>query len=312
MYGKLGQGNPFIYEHRKDPLVMVPMPELLLSGVSRLSGLSIGSGMILYAFLFTAGLFLLSYLLTEELSQSRLAGITAGLYVVLGSHLLSTRFLFAGKIFDGSYSYPLWFLKPISPQFNFLLFFAALVLVWRSLNRLLLCWTVAAGIAIGILFYIGVFYWSFLYAGLGVLCLWVLLAEKDGRRARILCLEVLISLVVSLPYWAWTWKAMRDPGLTYLLQRLDVVNSHAPLLPWIHLFVLVWLAIVTITTSPQTSAGQTLAMSYMVALSVGGILVLNQHVLTGKLFQPSHWQSYTNKTFGIVAVTAATALFLRH
>jgi hypothetical protein len=50
---------------------------------------------------------------------------------------------------------------------------------------------------------------------------------------------------------------------------------------------------------------------YMISFAAGGLLCLNQQVITGKTVEPMHWQSYTNKVFIIICLFTCASFILK-
>jgi len=138
-----------------------------------------------------------------------------------------------------------------------------------------------------------------MYAGLAVFTVFCLL-KKDKDSIKKIALIYFVSLIVSIPYWLEFIKVASSPNFNDLGLRFALINTRRPTLPLMHIGAL--LLFVTVRPGNKTQS-----FWFMLSLLMGGFICLNQHVVTGRVMEPVHWQAYTNKTFLIIAVVLSFA-----
>ena len=299
--------NPAIYEHRNDPVIMPPLSEHIEAGVGRLFGLGIDRLDMAATFLLPAVLFLLIALFAYQLSGSWTGSAVTGLAVLFGMHLFSRAFLLGGRLWNPAYELPLWFGRPITPQMHFIFFAAALAAAYKAIVDRRVVFTVLAGILIGLLFYVSVFYWMYLYALLAVVFI-TLLLNKDIASAIRTVSAGIISLVISIPYWLENLKTMSHPHYEELLLRFNIAYTQKAILP---ISAIAVLALIFLARRQILEQAGKKAFWFLSSMMIAIMLTLNQQIITGRLFKESHWLTYTGKFAMIVAVMVTVVLLVR-
>jgi hypothetical protein len=297
--------NPAIYEHRRDPVIMPGLSEMIEAGAGRIFGLGLAKLDMAATFILPAVLFLLIALLAYEISSSAPGSAIAALTVLFGTHLFSRAFLFSGKIFSSSYDLPLWFARPITPQMHFIFFVAVLAAVYKALIDNRIIFVVLAGFLLGALFYVSVFYWVYIYALLGVLFVFLMFEKDYSSIIKIVFMSV-VACLISVPYWLENLKTMAHPNYGTLLYRFNIAFTHKPIAPVSAIAVL---ALVISARKAIIGQGGKKAFYFLSSLMLAVLLTLNQQVFTGKLFKQSHWTTYTGK-FAIIVTALIAITFL--
>lgn len=305
--GDFGLRNPAIYEHRNDPIIMPSLPEMLEAGAGIALGWGIAQLDMAATFFLPALLFFLVALFAYRLSRAPYGAIITAFAVMFGMRFFSGSVLFYGKIVDRAYDLPLWFMRPITPQLHFIFFVLALLLVYKAVTEKRWLITAAAGLSLGALFYVSVFYWVYSYAVMAVLFV-TLIIDGDFDAANNLVVAGLAGLAVSAPYWSENLKTMKDAGYNLLLYRFNIAYTHRPILsvPAVAALGLLFLARRQVIARTGKKA-----FFFMLSMAAAVLLTLNQQVLTGKLFKESHWTTYTGKFAIIVIVMTVAALLLK-
>jgi len=288
--------NAFLYEHKNGPYLQPPLPELLMGLVGKLGGLSVGELFIVADFVLPAVMFLLAYGFTLLLTGSRLASVLGASLLVLGHHLFhfwlpaSLQFVLTGIQRPAT---PLIFSRPVHPQLSLPFFFGCLVFLYRAVRDEEWRDVVLAGVLLGVQFYTYPYCWTFLYVGGSILFTFALL-RKEYRLCQRLAVVGGIGAVVSLPYWINSAAAVHSPAYADYLRRSGMIASRALT---ISKQLLVSIPLFALLHRPRDWR-----YWFLLSLLIGGFVVLNQNVITGRQIQPGHWHWYTNKPTIIITL----------
>jgi hypothetical protein len=172
-----------------------------------------------------------------------------------------------------------------------------LLLIYRAVERESRASAVGAGLLTGALVYTFLYHWTFLCAGVGVLGL---VGFLIGRRAWVetALIVLAITAVLSIPYWLNAWNAIHHANYGYLAERNGLILGRTPFLPLPYVVGSVVVILVL-------SRGPNLPFWFVTSFLLGGLICLNQQLLTGATLQPGHWQNYSLKTFLLIATAVA-------
>lgn len=307
--GDFALRSPAIYEHRSDPVIMPGLSEIIEAIFGRILGLDVARLDIAATALLPAVVFILVAVFAYQLSGAKTAAVSSALAVVFGMHLFSRAFLLGAKVFNGSYSLPLWFSRPITPQMHFVFFLLALILIHRSLVDGRKAFIALGGLFLGTLFYVSVFYWVFIFATLAVAIVICFFEREDALTFKRIIPVMAIALVVSVPYWMENMRTMISDTYLLLLYRFNIEYTHRLIIPFPAVSLLAVMILARKTLSAHFGSR---AFLFLVSMIVAVILTLNQQVLTGMLFKESHWTTYTGKfAVIIVGILVMTSLMRR-
>ncbi|MBI4620233.1 MAG: hypothetical protein HY739_08740 [Desulfobacterales bacterium] len=222
-------------------------------------------------------------------------GVIIALMIMVGYYWLSPNLSTILKSFN---TRPLFFTRPISPQFHFIPFLLSLWFILKMFLTNKKHWAILAGMTVGMLFYVSVFYWTFIYAGMFVFLLiqWILGNKKEKWKDIVLVYA--ISLIISLPYWFTALELSSHPNYLELFKRLGGIYTRAPIIPLTEIFAI----LLIISGGYLGVIKRDEKFWFLVSFAIGGIGCLNQQIITGKTIEPYHWQSYTNKIFLVMAI----------
>ena len=296
--------NFYNREHAGDPWVLGVLGENVTAAIGRALGLSVVHLDFLMSAVLPVILFWLCWRLTVDLGGGSRMGLLAAGAILFSYYWLTPKMGAVLDLLKGQgRAHALWFLRPISPQFNHVVLLATLVASWRALTRVSWGWVALAGTLFGVLFYAFVYHWTFVAAGVG---LFGVVAWWRGERttfARCVAL-LLLGGLLSIPYWQNVLAVIAHPGFSHLEMRAGVVHTRAPLIPWVHIVLIAAVA------AGGFFCGRGREARFSLAFLAGGLLCLNQQLVTGRLLQPSHWQNYANKTMLLIALAAAVGWFV--
>ncbi|MDP2905975.1 MAG: hypothetical protein Q8O22_06735 [Candidatus Omnitrophota bacterium] len=294
-----------IYEHRNDPWTLPFLGELILGTIGSSLHIPLNYFKIIFSFLLPVIIFWLIYFLAFLLCSSRPAAVVCALATTLGYSFFTNNPKYAyDLLFNRQAAIQLWFLRPISPQFTYILLMAAWITAYFLVTRKSYIYALLGGFLIGLFWYAaGIYYVSYFCAFLGVYFLYTLL-KKDYPQLKKIVLAALIIIVVSAPFAVNYLKLIRLPEYGYFLQRLSFMYGRIPIIP--AGITLCSIFIVWFHYSRRTKAAE-----FIILFVLSGFICLNQQLITGRTSQPSHWQNYMVKTFTLIALFSTAALYLR-
>lgn len=253
-----GGGNSFLYEYKDVPAVQPRFGEYTMALLLDLGNLHTGSSVVLGPLVFLPLLFL----------------ITVGIFNLLGLSRFWSLFL-SSTFFFGLYFFV--FARPISPQFNFIFWLLAalslFVLIKDASWRIVFC----AALSYGALFYIYPYYWTHFTVVYGLLFLvYLYLDRKVGLR---IFAAGLGGVIVGSGYFITLFEARSLPIYQETLERLGLTYTHFPSGGMTAVLVVIFIFISVYIILRQRSATPEVLTS--LALVVGGMIAMNQHLITG-------------------------------
>jgi len=273
--GHSSLGNAYLFEHKNSLPQQLFLAEYLLASPIKWFGLNINTAQLVYNFLLPAIAFLLTY---------------SALFLILKSRFWSI--IFSGFLFFGLYL--LAFIRPISPQFNFIFWLTQFIFLWLLLgkpnSRRLLILNI---INFGLLFYIYPYYWTFYLIFFAVFVVLNLIVSKYfhnpnyGSRAM---LGIAVGgFILAIPYFYLNYSTYRLPEYTETLTRLGMIYTHFPsgfrivfytLFGLLCLVLALWKKIISID----------IKAIFLVSGILASLVAVNQHLITGRNFEfSSHY-----------------------
>lgn len=290
----------------KDQAFLVPpLPELVIAGIGKLFSMDAARALVFSKFYLAFALticmtgFLVS--LTKRPWESLLA-VTALLYVgaLLGSPWDVKRWW----LLDFESFPPLRFTRPTSPLWHSTFFFGVLFLLslWVSRRRRIMM--VLAGALTGVLLYSSVYAWTYIGAIMSVLLLWYLW-KRDRNRVEDMLIFAVVFFLLGIPYFLNVWEAMHHPGYLETVRRFGFIPRRLPMFSaWLSLFL-----VFTFFAKKILPAALPLAA----ALSIGGLIALNEHVISGMYIMNHHYHWYfTGPVAQLFCVVFVLVLFQRY
>jgi MFS family permease len=285
-------GNPWLYEHRDDPAVLPPpLTEMVLGGVGRLADLTTGQIVIVSRVVLPA----LSYLALVRLLL--LCGVNGNIALLTSFWVFTEPLLIwykpLGGLFFGAVGLPLnRFSNPLFPMLTFLLACYAGAKAFLE-HRAFTSWAVAAGILLGLHFYISLYYWSQLILAFVVAAFLL----KTPWRWRVLAIGAVTAAVVALPYVWMSLAARQFPVFEHLAWRhgLFVADRAWYMLPHKTLWIFIAAGVMLLR---RRDDGPKMLAAFIVA----GVLCYFSPLLTGVSLQNFHWH-YSLAPFLFAALT---------
>ncbi len=296
-------GNAYYADLKDTPSVQPPLPEWTIATISRILQLD-----PVFGFVFCKGLF--AFLLTIVM-----VGAFASMTSIPWLSLVAVSvLLFANALLNAPWDLPaifhgdlspgyLRFSRPINPQWPVFLFFTTLWILssWMKDRRL---WKVFAMTSTTLLMlYSYVYAWTYMGAAMSILLVYFAV-RRDRVRLYDLMLLGALCLLGGFPYLFHVLSILHHPWYAESAMRQGLVSSrHIVLGAWVLLFLP--LSIGTRRLFPKI-------WPLLPALAFGGVLALNQQVITGSVLVPHHYHWYFIQPLAsVVLLVTVFALLLR-
>jgi len=296
--------NEGLYGHQNDPIFQPSLAEVIEGTIGKWFGLEVWQIDIWATFLLPITLCFLIYLLVYNLTDSFNLSILATLAVVLGYYWMTPNFKAILGLYPNYFNRSLFFVRPISPQFHFIPFILSLYLIYKISIKNNYYLVILTGSVVGVLFHMSFYYWTFVYSGLGFLLI-IDVVRRKTENLKKYSLIFLISILISIPYWFSFWALNNLPYFSEIFRRSGGIYTHKPIIPIIEIAFLTFLIILSYIFTEKKEQ-----FYYMISFVAGGLICLNQQVITGKTVEPMHWQSYTNKVFIIISFFVCISFML--
>lgn len=282
-----------------------PLPELVIAGIGKLFFLDAARALVFSKFYlaFALAICMTAFLcsLTKRPWESLFA-VTALLFVgaLLGSPWDVKKWI----LLDFQSFPPLRFTRPTSPLWHSTIFFAVLFFLSSWVSKRERIMMVVAAVLTSVLLYSSVYAWTSLGAIVSVLFAWYLW-KRDRARIEDMLLFVGLFLVLGIPYYLNLWEAMQHPGYLDTARRFGFIPSRAPMFSaWLTLFLVFTLL---------AKKFLPVALPLVAALSIGGVIALNEQVFSGMYIMNHHYHWYfTGPVAQLFCVVFVLVLFQRY
>lgn len=298
-------GSPYFHEYKDSPMVVPPTANWLYAAPSIALGISPVAVDMLYKFLLPALLFVLLFLLLEEITASSFWSATGALLIASGMQFAYNLFLahiFVGGFPDGYLSAWTRPVNPVTGMLGLAAYFWLVYRVFAGRSRNI----VVPGAIIGVM--IGYFF-SFAYAGVFsvVLIAASLLLRQRAialRLVAILGIGALVTLVLAAPLVISLISGHAASSVDPQLQGLFF--THLPFYNKTSLAAtLLFLAASGVVYARYRRAlWREPWWVFSGALLIANQGVYNIQVLSGWTVWPAHFSGYTNVTVLIVLFLA--------
>jgi hypothetical protein len=309
--GHTEAGSPYFFEYKNHLTVQPPLGEYLHATVSRLTGVSLVTVFLAAKFVLPALLFLLVACLVllllkdEEPKMRGLIAVVAGFGATIGYDMLGPHALLAALRGQNIGSYLSFGTRPINPITGALGLFGCLLLLWNLWKSKRIVVAVISGILLGLLdCYF--FSWALGLAITGLLLL-VAMIDRDVRRSIAFSIVLGIGLLMNAQMFL---SFLGNPTGQFLALRNGLLLMHEPLLNKTLLLALAIFMGASFVLMRQGSKLKTLVREpwwiFSLIFLLGGLVALNQQVLTGRAIWPYHFVQYTKPLAWLVSLVAVT------
>lgn len=253
-------GNPYLLEGKDSTISGFWLPDYLVGKFSYSIGLSIPEGFIFLDFFLPLILVLLTYSIGYTLTKN----------IPLS---LATATILHGVLFIDDFS------RLPSPQLNFIFWLVACLALLHLTKHRSNKWMIGLAIALGALFYIYPYYWTFYVV---TVALFAMSVYFSGGRVLIekLLLASLGAVFIAIPALVQMFVTANNPFYAETMSRIGLIETHTPS----GISVLLW-AGATLILLILCIYMKKRAPSHLELLLGSGLLaaviVTNQHLITG-------------------------------
>lgn len=294
--------NAYLVEHKDGLPQQLFLAEYLLAQPLKFFKIDINTGHLIYNFLFPAVAFLLTYVALFMISRSCLLAAALSSFLFFGLYLTS-------------------FIRPISPQFNFIFWLTQFILLWLLINsqnnpnqriypnstdkirnvRMFIRRFGLLGanaLNFGLLFYIYPHYWVFYFIFFGLLAAFYFWKEK------MIFYNILFitggGLILAIPYFYLNYLASRLPYYIETLTRLQMIYTRFPSGIRIVLWSTLGLAVFGWFLRRKIISFDAKTIFFISAV-LSSVIAVNQHLITGRNFEFSNHYDMGAMFFAVFA-----------
>lgn len=289
-------GNPFLGDLKNEPYLFPILSPNIIWVVGKILFLKTIPAVLVTRFLCSALLAFIIYLFVFNLTKSRITGLIAAPFVMLGYGLVDPN-NFIALLKTGVLPSEMTFLhyaRPINPNVSALFFFGYLFCLWRYLyepvkNK---WYGLLSTLILGLSFYVYLFTWTFIFVFNGMLII-VFLFKHDREKIKKIVWLSLLALPISIFYWINYWNASQSPWYAETATRFGFVKTHA----W-NISKLVIIAAVAFATSYRILDER--VRVFFVAFFPTAFFVVNEQVVTGYYIFNHHYHWNFNTPLVII------------
>ena len=296
--GNYLSSDPYIFENKAKPYIRSFLSEYLVGILGRISGLSIDNLFVSGDFIFPIIIFFLLFYFLLPVVQSEPLSLLGAILIMLAEFPDSLTAL----IKLGIPNHFLTFSRPISPQFHYIFFITCLIFIYKSLANGKKGCILLSGISLGLLFYAYPYFWIYIFMGSVILYLY-LLYKGEFKQIKIILFILAEALIISIPFWVNYLKLMHLPYYDEIMTRVTFQSSHHIIIPK--------LSILTLVIFIAFYKKRDFKFFFLFSFLLGGLLCMNQQVLTGWTFEPEHWHFFVNKQMAVIAGIVLLDRFLK-
>jgi hypothetical protein len=268
--GYLNDGNPYFFEHRYDPPLVI-FGGAWLNALPLFAGVPFNVTLMINFVIWSLAFAVLLYWLFRELLVSQWIAVFGTVLLYMQSYVRVWRPANLQTV------YP----------FYFLFYIALIRLVREQSRRNIFLLATATGIS----FYLYAYLWQIAVITLGLLFLYALV-RKNRPLMKATFLSSLIGGIIGLPILLYTfWLSHSSPYFWESLGRLGLVNTHLPMAEVIYSgglvgITLIFLAILYWSTQAFREDREFLLLCLFFCLSGFGLWIMEgSNLITGKLFE---------------------------
>lgn len=283
-YGDWPVANQY-YESPKDqPYVQPAFPEAVIVFTGRVFGFEPLTSFILSKFIFGMLLTIVLFGFWTSVIKKPWMNLIVIATVLFANAALSApwdifRFIETG-IFSNDF---LRFSRPINPQWSATWFFFTLWILSLWMQDRSSWKAVLIGICAGIMLFSYVYAWTYLGAVLALLLLWYAYKKQWKRVTDILIIGI-VFLLLGIPYLMNMWELIHHPWYPETAARQGLIEKR--------FFVFGMYSIAFIIAAFPSKKILPKSWPLLPMLAIGGFIVLNQQMITGRAIVLTHYHWY--------------------
>lgn len=301
-YGSMG--NTALHEYKDAPYLFPPLGEMIMAGFGTLFNLDTYEIMIYETKLFfPILLFLGIYFFVYYLQKDKKIAFLVSLAIFLASNLVKLNLSDIYSPVEAGLSI---YLRPVNPQISSLFFYLFLGFFYLALEKGKRYFWLLAALFLGLSFNIYFYTWAFIITFLAWLAIFFGF-RKQFRQLKIIVKVSLGGLIISIPYWYKFFQAYASSDFDFALNNMGIFRNHTPVLGALAVLIIViyW------ATAKFLKLPKDLKHYFLLALTLTGIVVINQQVITGVETFQGHFHWYYNRPIFILIFIVCLDLLIK-
>lgn len=267
--GYLNDGNPYFYEHRNDPPIVI-FGGAWIDAIPFFAGASLNTALFINFILWSLAFAAVLYWLFRELRVRPWIAVLGTVLLYLQAYT---------RVWRPANLQPVW-------PFYFLFYIALIRLVREQSRRNI----IVLALATGSMFYLFAYLWQTAIITLGLLFLYAL-ARKNWPLLKATVISSVIGGVIGLPVPLYTLWLSHTPYFWESMYRFGLVNTHLPMAEvvysggWVGI-MLAFLAILYFYAPTLRKDAEFMFLSLFLSISGLGLWFMQgSNLITGKLFE---------------------------
>lgn len=295
--GKWGLGSPFLHEYKANPAPVLPFGEYFYALPVILFDIDLSDIVVASKFILPAVFFVLVYLLAVRVAgsqsfPSRINAASIGFAVTLAYDLVDYRTAWSLVTGLNPATHLLLWTRLVNPVIGGILLFLVLHFLWTVVRHDRWVPAISASILLATMpFYF--FSWVIAVCTTAA-CGAVLMLWREKQRALKVFTALVIAFILQIPLMQRLAFLDRAAAM-----RNGMFFTHTPVVNKLLLVTVLIFVVSLIAFYVQDRAGQRAATEkqwwilFASSLLLGGIVAMNQQVVTGRTVWPYHFVQYT-------------------
>ncbi len=303
--GHPGLGNAYLSAPKEQPSIQPPIPEWTLATISRLMPFEPALNFILLKGLCAFAVFIVAFLLAHAITNRRYESLAAVTVMLFAAAAFSAPWNLLEVLSSGSFTVFGWlrFARPVNPLWTMSWVYLTIFFLSQWVRKPDIVWIVLAALTTSLLLYAYFYAWTYLLAVVGLLLLWYAWHKDTKRLFHILLFFGIFALLGTI-YFLHLAELMQHPWYLETSRRQGLIPSREPAFGvWIIALILISVFGKRIAWKEQ--------WPLVMALAFGGLIAMNQQLLTGQHLFPEHYHWYFIQPLGTLLATLIVLLACR-
>lgn len=303
--GHHGLGNAYFSAPKDQPSLQPPIPEWTLAMLSRLTPFEAAFDFILFKGLSAFVVFIVAFFLAHAITGRRYESLASVTVMLFAAAAFSAPWNLIDVLSSGSFATFGWlrFARPVNPLWTMSWVYLTILFLSKWVRTAEIVWIVFAALTTSLLLYAYFYAWTYLLTIVGLLLLWYALHKDTKRLLHILLFFGIFALLGSI-YFLHLAELTQHPWYLETSRRQGLIPSREPVFG-VWMIVLIFLSVF----------GKRIAWKeqwpLVMALAFGGMIAMNQQLLTGQHLFPEHYHWYFVQPFGTLLAALLVLLTSR-
>ena len=298
-------GNAYISAPKDQPPIQPPIPEWTLAMLSRLTPFEPAFDFILLKALCAFVVFMVAFFLANAITNQRRESLVAVTVMLFAAAAVSAPWNLLEVLSSGSFAVFSWlrFARPVNPLWTMPWVYLTIFFLSKWVRKPKVLWIVLASLTTSLLLYAYFYAWTYLLTVVGLLFLWYAW-HKDRRRILHILLFFGIFALLGSVYFLHLAELTQHPWYLVTSRRQGLIPSREPVMG-------VWMIALLLLAIFGKRIAWKEQWPLVIALAFGGLIAMNQQLITGQHLFPEHYHWYFVQPLGTLLATLVVLLGLR-